>query len=113
MKFGGVAPSKLPQLSRKVKDLPRIRRHSRERLNFMSEDFPSTRFRNATNIPLELCIAALTLLPFLVLTYFYSGLPERISIQFRTQVGVCFPCLPALPAVIDFLADAEFVNARI
>lgn len=44
----------------------------------MSDDFPSTRFRDLTNIALELFIVALTLLPFLVLIYFYSSLPERI-----------------------------------
>jgi hypothetical protein len=44
----------------------------------MSDDFPSTRFRDLTNIALELFIATLTLLPFLVLIYSYSSLPERI-----------------------------------
>ena len=38
----------------------------------------ANRFRDTTSVLFELFIAILTLLPFLVLIYFYSSLPERI-----------------------------------
>src|SRR6266478_3408054 len=44
----------------------------------MSSHSPPSRFDHHTNFLFELFIAALTLLPFLVLIYFYPGLPERI-----------------------------------
>jgi uncharacterized membrane protein len=39
---------------------------------------PPTGFRDLTNIALEFFIATLTLLPFLILSYFYSSLPQQI-----------------------------------
>ena len=44
----------------------------------MSDEPSSTRFRDVTNIAIELFIVTLVLLPFPVLIYFYSSLPERI-----------------------------------
>jgi uncharacterized membrane protein len=44
----------------------------------MSSHSPRSRFDRHTNFLFELFIAALTLLPFLVLICFYSGLPARI-----------------------------------
>lgn len=44
----------------------------------MSSHSQPSRFRGHTNVLFELFIATLTLLPFLVLIYFYSSLPERI-----------------------------------
>ena len=44
----------------------------------MSDEHPSSRFRDVSNVALELFIATLVLFPFLVLIYFYPGLPERI-----------------------------------
>ena len=43
----------------------------------LSHSQPS-RFRNTTSVFFELFIAALVMLPFLVLIYFYPSLPERI-----------------------------------
>ena len=44
----------------------------------MSAEPPATRFRDHTNIALEFFIVALTLLPFLILSYFYASLPPQI-----------------------------------
>ena len=44
----------------------------------MSAEPPVTRFRDHTNIALEFFIVALTLLPFLILSYFYASLPAQI-----------------------------------
>ncbi len=38
----------------------------------------ATRFRGYTNLPFEVFIAAFTVLPILVLIYFYPALPERV-----------------------------------
>src|SRR5688500_805225 len=40
----------------------------------------SRRLIHYTNIPFEILIAFLTLLPFLVLAYFYSNLPDRVPL---------------------------------
>jgi len=40
----------------------------------------SRRLRDYTNIPFEILILALSLLPFLVLAYFYAALPERVPL---------------------------------
>lgn len=44
----------------------------------MSSETPVFRFRDHTSIALEFLIVALTLLPFPVLSYFYSSLPQQI-----------------------------------
>jgi len=44
----------------------------------MSSEPPVTRFRDHTNIALEVLIATLTLLPFPILSHFYSSLPQQI-----------------------------------
>ena len=44
----------------------------------MSSAAPVFRFRDHTSVALEVLIAALTLLPFPILSYFYSSLPEQI-----------------------------------
>lgn len=41
---------------------------------------PSRTLRDYTSIPFELLIAALTILPFFVLAYFYSVLPNRVPL---------------------------------
>ena len=41
---------------------------------------PSRTLRDYTSIPFELLIAALTILPFFVLAYFYSALPNRVPL---------------------------------
>ena len=38
---------------------------------------PSQRWRDYTNVPFEIFIAAFSLLPFIVLAYFYPVLPAR------------------------------------
>ena len=40
----------------------------------------SRRLRDYTNIPFEIFILAFTLLPFLVLAYFYAAIPERVPL---------------------------------
>ena len=40
----------------------------------------SRRFREHTNIPFEIFIVAFSLLPFLVLAFIYSALPERVPL---------------------------------
>ena len=40
----------------------------------------SQRLRDYTNIPFEIFIAAFSILPFFVLAYFYTALPERIPL---------------------------------
>jgi len=54
----------------------------------MSSHSQLTRFRVHTNVIFELFVAALTLLPFLVLIYFYSSLPERIPEYLNLQGDV-------------------------
>ena len=44
----------------------------------MRASLPSPRFRDHTNLPLEVLIAALTVLPVLALIYFYPALPDRV-----------------------------------
>ena len=47
----------------------------------MQLSFPhSRRLSDYTNIPFEIFIAALTILPFFVLAYFYPALPERVPL---------------------------------
>lgn len=53
-------------------------RSGRRSVKNMSSHSQPSRFRSHTNVLFELFIATLTLLPFLVLIYFYSSLPERI-----------------------------------
>ena len=40
----------------------------------------SRHLRDYTSIPFEIFIVAFTLLPFLVLAYFYSAIPERVPL---------------------------------
>jgi uncharacterized membrane protein len=51
---------------------------------------PVIRFRDHTSIAIEFLIAALTLLPFVVLSYFYSSLPPQIPeyLNLRGEVEV-------------------------
>lgn len=41
---------------------------------------PPQRLSDYTNIPVEIFVAALTILPFLVMAYFYPVLPERVPL---------------------------------
>ena len=41
---------------------------------------PPRRLRDYTNIPFEVFIAAFSVLPFFVLAYFYTALPERVPL---------------------------------
>ncbi len=41
---------------------------------------PSQRLRDYTNIPFEILVVVFSLLPFVVLAYFYSALPDRIPV---------------------------------
>jgi uncharacterized membrane protein len=44
----------------------------------MATPLPAPRFRDHTNLPFEVFVAAFTVLPILVLIYFYPMLPERV-----------------------------------
>lgn len=56
----------------------------------MSTHSQPNRFSDYTNIPFEVFIAAFTVLPILVLIYFYPALPERIPeyLNLRGEVAV-------------------------
>jgi uncharacterized membrane protein len=41
---------------------------------------PSRRLRDYSNLPFEIFIAVFTIVPFLVLSYFYPALPERVPL---------------------------------
>jgi uncharacterized membrane protein len=55
-----------------------------------TSDAASLRLRRYTNIPFEIFIALLTLLPFFALAYFYSFLPEQVPLflNLRGEVDV-------------------------
>src|SRR4051812_5112322 len=48
--------------------------------NMQTSSPQSRRLRNCTNIPFEIFIAAFSILPFFVLAYFYSVLPDRVPL---------------------------------
>lgn len=56
----------------------------------MSTHSPARHFRNYVNLPFELFIAAFTLLPILVLIYFYPSLPESVPeyLNLRGEIEV-------------------------
>lgn len=55
----------------------------------MQTSFPQPRrLSEYTNIPFEIFIAALTILPFLVLAYFYPLLPERVPLFMKLNGDV-------------------------
>ena len=41
---------------------------------------PSWRWRDYSNLPFEVFIAVFTIVPFLVLSYFYPAVPERVPL---------------------------------
>src|SRR5687768_3911505 len=46
----------------------------------MAHESHNKRLRNYTNLPLEIFVIALTILPFFLLAYFYSALPDRVPL---------------------------------
>lgn len=59
-------------------------------MNYMATPSPPLRFCDYTNLPFEVFIATFTLLPILVLAYFYPVLPETIPeyLNLRGEVEV-------------------------
>ena len=60
--------------------------------------------RELTNIKFEIFVVAFTILPFFVLTYFYSLLPERVP-QFLTLIGEVETCAPDFRYYRDRIID--------
>jgi uncharacterized membrane protein len=79
---------------------------------------------NYTNLPLEIFILALTILPFLILTYFYPALPNRIPLFINLSGEVTewgeksvlsvfrVPLLAVVTQVVCFLMKYETVRSK-
>lgn len=71
----------------------------------MSKPLPAPRLRDYTSVPLEILIVSLSVLPILLLLYFYTQLPERIPVflNLRGEVSVwatkSFASVLRLPAM--------------
>src|SRR5215208_1172964 len=54
----------------------------------MAPESHNKRLRSYTNLPLEIFVITLTILPFVVLAYFYSALPDRVPLFMKLNGDV-------------------------
>ena len=52
------------------------------------ESHHNNRLRNYTNLPLEIFVISLSILPFFLLAYFYSALPDRVPLFMKLNGDV-------------------------
>lgn len=85
----------------------------------MSKPLPSQRLRDYTSVPLEIFIVSLSVLPILLLSYFYPTLPQRVPVflNLRGEVVVwankSFASVFRLPAMaLDLQAICLLMKYR-
>src|SRR5688572_5081199 len=54
----------------------------------MAHESHNKRLRNYTNLPLEIFVISLSILPFFLLAYFYSALPDRVPLFMKLNGDV-------------------------
>ena len=90
----------------------------------MDQESHDKRISHYTNLPLEIFVFALTVLPFLLLAYFYSTLPDRVPLFMKLNGEVAewgqksvlsvfrVPLLAVIMQIVCFLMKYEMVQAH-